>query len=214
MSLRAEGASKAPEIKIISTRTEKTENKKAANVTKSQSEDELIDIEDLLEEGVLKEEKAFFGLFKTGNYILIADGKKSYADIKEEFDLASGSLRSANYKLFSKIEGNADDEIPEKGTKITIKGKDIKPQPLDFKDDSGETIDGLYKGHDGTVFYEIQYGDTKEGIYKKFENKSISQNYKTSDVLRGYSEYTLQPGAKVTLEEKSRVGKFFSKLFS
>ena len=213
MISKVNGTNNIQDVKQVSKVASNEATKKAPSEAKAQSEDELVDIQELIEDGILKEEKMFFGLFKTGNYIYTADGKKSYADIKEEFDLADGSLRKANYKLFSEIDGNADKKIPKEGTKITIKGEDIKPQPVDFKDDNGEILDGFYKSYDGQVFYEIQYGDTQEGIYEKLGNKSIRHNYKTADVLKGYPDYTLQPGTKVMLKEKGFFSKLFSKIF-
>lgn len=213
MISKVNSASNVQEVKTVSKISSNEGAKKTSAETNIQNEDELVDIQVLIEEGVLKEEKMFFGLFKTGNYIYTADGEKSYADIKEEFDLEDGALRKSNYKLFSEIDGNADKKIPEKGTKITIRGEDIKPQPVEFKDDDGEVLKGFYKSHDGTVFYEVQYGDTQEGIYEKLGNKSIKNNYKTADVLHGYPDYTLQVGTKVVLEEKGFFSKLFSKIF-
>ncbi|MBQ3102444.1 hypothetical protein IJC60_05525 [bacterium] len=204
------GVGKTQEVKGVSKTSGNTASAKTNGEIKTQNEDELVDIQELIEDGVLKEEKMLFGLFKTGRYIYVADGEKSYADIKEEFDLADGALRKANYELFSEINGNADKKVPAKGTKIKIRGEDIKPQPKEFKDDDGNAIDGFYKSHDGTVFYEVQAGDTQESIYEKLGNKSVRHNYHTADVLHGYPDYTLQPGTKVVLEEKG----FFSKLFS
>lgn len=206
------GVGGVQEVKSVSKKSETAETKKATGEAQAQNEDELIDIKDLVEDGVLKEEK-LFGFFKTGNYIYTSDGEKTYADIKAEFDLEDGALRKSNSKLFSEIDGNADKKVPEKGTKIKISGVDIKPQEISLKDDDGEALDGFYKSSDGSVYYEIQYGDTQEGIYKKFENKSVKQNYNTADALRGYSEYTLQPGSKVKIGEKGFFGKLFAKIF-
>ncbi len=206
------GVGGVQEVKSVSKKSETTETKKAAGETKAQNEDELIDIKDLVEDGTLKEEK-IFGIFKTGNYVYTADGAKTYGDIKQEFDLEDGALRNSNYKLFEDINGNADKKVPEKGTKIIIKGTDIKPQAMSVKDDNDEALDGFCKSSDGTVYYEIQYGDTQDGIYKKFANKSISHNYKTADVLRGYPEYALQPGSKIALSEKGFLSKLVSKIF-
>lgn len=206
------GVSGVQEVKSVSKASKNAETKSAAADTKVQNEDELVDIKDLVEDGTLKEEKVLW-FFKTGNYVYTADGEKTYADIKEEFDLQDGALRNSNQKLFSDISGNADGKVPKAGTKIVIKGQDVKPQAMNVKDDNDEALDGFYKSSDGTVYYEIQSGDTQEGIYKKFANKSISRNYKTADVLRGYSEYTLQPGVKVPLAEKSFLGKLISKIF-
>lgn len=188
--------------------TEKTQKKEEVKNQSQTDENELMSLEEMVEDGMLKPEK-LFGLFKTGNYILTADGKKSFAQIKEEIGLEDGALQNSNYKLFQTIRGNYDSYVPKEGTKITIRGEDIKPQALEFKDDEGNPMTGFYKTQDGRVFYEVQYGDTQTSIYEKFANKAL-KDYVTTDALRGYPEHNLQVGSKVELPEKSFLGKLFS----
>ncbi len=187
---------------------DKTQKNEEAGKYQQVDESELMSLEEMVEDGTLKPEK-FFGLFKTGNYVLTADGKKSFAQIKEEIGLEDGALRNSNYKLFQSISGNADDYVPKEGTKITIRGEDIKPQELDLKDDNGNPLHGFYKSQDGQVYYEVQAGDTQESIYKKFGNKALN-DYVTTDALRGFPEHNMAVGSKVSLPEKSFLGKLFS----
>lgn len=209
MSFEVSGVSKTSNVANV----KETKNAKSAqNDNKNletTDENELMTLDEMVDEGLLKPEKCFFGLFKTGNYVLTADGKKTFGQIKEELGLEDGALRNSNYKLFQNIDKNADDVVPEKDTKIVIKANDLKPQEMNLLDDEGKPLDGFYKSQDGSTFYEVQYGDTKDSIYEKFANKAL-KDYNVSDVLKGYPEYNLQVGTKVTLPEKG----FFAKLFS
>lgn len=213
MNIGIKGASAGAEVtksKKIKNKQEIEKNEEVKQNKKTEPKEEDLEFfQDLLNDGVLQQRK-ILGLFKTNEYIYTADGKKSFAEIKEQIDLEDGALRRSNHDLFKDIEGNADEYVPKKGTKITIAGKDIKPQQMEVKDNNGKDVKGFYKNMtNGEVFYEIQHGDTKESIYKKFENDAL-EDYRTADILDRYSEYTLKPGIKIVLPEKTGIEKIFS----
>ncbi len=146
-------------------------------------------------------DKGFLGI-KTGTYSYTADGTLTYGQLKEQLDLESGIIRDRNPNQFSTITGNADDAVIPKGTVLKFREEDLPKKP--FTDKNGNEVDGFSKSIlSDTVYYTVQSGDTKDGIYDKFaENKKALKGYKTADALYGYSEYTLQTGTQVPLHKK------------
>ncbi|MBE7706594.1 MAG: hypothetical protein E7Z91_05070 [Cyanobacteria bacterium SIG30] len=202
-------------IKALSAKTEVKTNEKTntkANKTQNEEDEKVsFSLSEYLDSGILKPKKMWF--FNTGDYEYKADGKKTYKEIKEELGLEDGALRNSNYKIFDEIKGNADDVVPKKGTKLTIRANDLPAEEVTFKDDDGNEMDGFYKNANGEVYYEIQYGDTETSVNKKMASKSLKY-YKTETIFEDqYTNPTLYEGHKITLHKKGFFGRLWASIF-
>ncbi len=146
-------------------------------------------------------DKGFLGI-KTGDYTYTSDGTLTYGELKEQLGLADGIIRKRNESTILGVGSNPDEKVIKEGITLKFKESDLPKKPL--KDKDGNEVDGFSKSLlSNTIYYTVQSGDTKEGIYEKFsENKKALKGYKTADALYGYSEFTLQVGTQVALPKK------------
>ncbi len=156
-------------------------------------------LEKMLDDGEIKAEKTFFGLFKTGNYNYTGDGKLTYGQLKDQLGIDPMFEFS---KLNPNIKGSSNDDLIPKGTTVKLHESTLPGKPL--TDKKGNEVDGFTKSLlSDTIYYTVQSGDSADGIYKKLsENKSALKGYQTADVMDGYSESSLPVGAKVAIYKK------------